>query len=99
MIRHIVSWKLAEGDEPTKDQAFRDIWKALMPLATVVPGISEFSVSRNVAYADKNFDVVLVSEFASLEALEAYQVHPQHLAAAEVVKARVVARASIDVEV
>ena len=99
MIRHIVSWKLAAKDEAGAATAVAEITAALTGLVGVIPEILTLSVSRNVAYADKNHDVVLVADFATLDDLEAYQVHPEHLKAAEVVKARVIARASVDFEV
>ena len=99
MIRHIVSWKLAAQDEAASATAVAEITAALTGLVGVIPEIVTLSVSRNVAYAEKNHDVVLVADFATLDDLDAYQVHPEHLAAAEIVKARVVARASVDFEV
>ena len=99
MIRHIVSWKLADADEASKSAAFAEISAALSVLPASLPQIRSLTVARNMAYPEKNFDVVLVADFASLDDLEAYQVSPQHIAAAEVVKARVSARASIDFEV
>lgn len=99
MIRHIVSWKLAAEDEAGKATAAAEIATALTGLVGVIPEIVTLSVARNVAYEDRNHDVVLVADFETLDGLDAYQVHPEHLRAAEVVTARVVARASVDVEV
>ena len=99
MIRHIVSWKLRADDEPEKAIAAAEIAAALTGLVGVIPEIVTLSVSRNIAYADKNHDVVLVADFETLDGLDAYQVHPEHIKAAGVVGARVVARASVDFEV
>ncbi len=99
MIRHIVSWKLNDGDEPAKALAYSEIAAALTALPNSVPGILALTVARNVAYPEKNFDVVLVADFETLDDLDAYQVHPEHIKAAGVVGARVAARASVDFEV
>ena len=99
MIRHIVSWKLKAQDEPGRATAASEISAALTGLTAHIPEIVSLTVSRNVAYADKNHDVVLVADFESLDGLDAYQVHPEHMKAAAVVGARVVARASVDFEV
>jgi hypothetical protein len=99
MIRHIVSWKLAAEDEAGKATAAAEIATALTGLVGVIPEIATLSVSRNIAYADKNHDVVLIADFETLDGLDAYQVHPEHIKAAAVVGARVVARASVDFEV
>lgn len=99
MIRHIVSWKLKDGDEAAKAQAFAEIEAALTALPAAVPQVRSLTVGRNIAYPEKNFDVVLVADFDSLDDLDAYQVSPAHLEAGAVVAARVVARAAVDFEV
>ncbi len=99
MIRHIVSWKLTAETEDAKALAAAEIASALTGLVGVIPEIVTLTVSRNIAYADKNHDVVLVADFESLDGLDAYQVHPEHVRAAGVVGARVSARASVDFEV
>ena len=99
MIRHIVSWKLEAEDEAGKASAIAEISAALTALVGAIPEIVTLTVSRNIAYADKNHDVVLVADFETLDGLDAYQVHPEHIKAAGVVGARVVARASVDFEV
>ncbi len=99
MIRHIVTWKLKAQDEAAKAIAAAEIKTALEGLVHHIPEIISLMVARNVAYPDKNFDVVLVAEYATLDDLEAYQVHPEHIKAAGIVGARVSARASVDFEV
>jgi heme-degrading monooxygenase HmoA len=99
VIRHVVSWRLNDGDEQAKARAYAEIAAALTVLPNSIPGILSFTVARNVAYPVKNFDVILVADFETLDGLEAYQVHPDHLAAAAVVGARVAARACVDFEV
>lgn len=99
MIRHIVTWKLKAEDEAAKAIAAAEIATALEGLVSYIPEIISLKVARNIAYSDKNFDVVLVAEYATLEDLETYQVHPEHIKAAGVVGARVSARASIDFEI
>ena len=99
MIRHIVSWKLKAVDEDAKAVAAAEIAHALEALVSVIPEIVALSVARNAAHHDKNHDVVLIADFANLDDLEAYQVHPAHIRAVGVVGARVSARACVDVEV
>lgn len=98
MIRHIVSWKLKAGEPEAQAVAAAEIAGALQALVPVIPEIVSLTVARNIAHEGKNHDVVLVAEFASLDDLETYQVHPAHIRAVGVVGARVSSRASIDVE-
>jgi hypothetical protein len=99
MIRHIVTWKLKATDEAGKADAFAAISAALAPLPAIIPEVQNLLVARNSAYADVNWDVVLTAEYDSVEALGAYQVHPDHQAAASIVREHVAERASIDFEV
>ncbi|MCU1404081.1 MAG: stress responsive alpha-beta barrel protein [Glaciihabitans sp.] len=98
MIRHIVTWKLTATDETAKAEAYNAIADALGELVGVIPEIEALTVSRNVAFEDVNWDLVLVADYESIEALQAYQVHPQHVAAAAIVRSHVSERASIDFE-
>ena len=98
MIRHIVLWKLKAEDAAGREQAVAAIAGALEPLAHVIPGIANLVVRANVAYEDVNWDVALVGDYESVAALDAYQVHPEHVAAVQIVRANVRERASIDYE-
>jgi quinol monooxygenase YgiN len=71
-IRHVVMWKL-------RDPADAPNFKALLDsCAGVVPGVLQFEVGIRSADHEASLDVVLVSLFASPEALNAYQQHPHH---------------------
>ena len=98
MIKHIVTWKLIAEDVSTKAASTAAIRDALEPLAGVIEGVRTLTIHANVAAPEANWDVVLLSEFDSIEALEAYQTHPAHMIAAGVVREHVSDRASIDVE-
>jgi Stress responsive A/B Barrel Domain len=99
MIRHIVTWKLKAQDDADRAAAVAAIAEVLEPLVHVVPGIHSLVVRPNVAYFDKNWDVLVIGDYESLESLGAYQVHPDHVAAAAVVREHVTERSSIDFEV
>jgi hypothetical protein len=98
MIKHIVTWKLKASDEAGKAESYTAMAGALLPLASSVPSVHSLTVARNGAYPDTNWDVVLVAEYATFDDLEAYQVHPEHKAAAAIVREHVAERAAIDFE-
>ncbi|MGN6703523.1 MAG: Dabb family protein, partial [Burkholderiaceae bacterium] len=81
MIRHIVFWKLkerAEGaDRATNARRMKEMLDAC---ADIVPGILKLEVVLAQPGMEATADVALVSEFASKEALAAYQAHPRHAA-------------------
>lgn len=75
-IRHVVMWTL-------KDAAQAIEFKSLLEsCASVVAGIEEFHVGVAQPGLEASCDVVLISTFASEEALKAYQAHPHHQAVA-----------------
>ena len=81
MIKHIVMWKLkdfAEGADKAANAAkMRDL---LNGCKGIVPGMFAFEVALAQAGLEATYDVVLYSEFASKEALDAYADHPTHQA-------------------
>lgn len=96
MIRHTVMWKLAATELADKTHAFEEIRGALEGLRGEIPGMAALTVSADLGDSDGNFDVILVTDHDSVEALEVYQKHPAHLEAAAVVKAHVLSRACVD---
>lgn len=99
MIRHIVTWRLRPESPEAKAAAVAAIEAALVPLVGVIDGLQSLIVRQNAAYPDDNWDAVLVADFDSLEALVAYQDHPQHQAAAAVPRSFTTDRAAVDFEV
>jgi len=81
MIKHIVMWKLKEHAEGADRAAnARKMKELLEACAGIVPGILKLEVGLAQPGLEATYDVVLYSEFASREALDAYQEHPQHQA-------------------
>lgn len=94
MVKHIVMYKLkpfAEGEDK-KTNAIK-IKKKLENLQGIVPGAFKMEVGIN--YNPGGYDVVLYSEFNDHDALETYQMHPEHIKVREfihsVIENRVVA--------
>lgn len=98
MIRHIVTWRLAATDPEQRAADAAEIARVLTALRDTVPSVRALDVHVNQAYFEKNWDIVLVADYDSLADLDAYQQHPEHLAAAPIVASRVSDRASIDFE-
>ncbi|MGD9787730.1 MAG: Dabb family protein [Sulfuricellaceae bacterium] len=96
MIKHIVMWRLKDGID--KAASARAIKEALEGLNGKIPGLRCLEVGINFVADGEAADVVLYSEFDSRQALEAYQTHPAHNAAAAVVKAARAERRVVDYE-
>lgn len=95
-IRHIVLWKLSADDADTRAVHAEEMARRLVGLKDAVAEIQQIDVKSNVAYPDKNWHVALVADFADLDALERYQVSPEHVAVAEFVRSVVSERAAVD---
>ena len=81
MITHIVMWQLkdhAEGAD--KAQNLQKMKALLESCKELVPGILRLDVAVAQAGLEATCDIVMVSEFVSIEALDAYQSHPHHVA-------------------
>lgn len=92
MIRHIVMWKFKPGTE-VEQKAFLD---GLRSLQGVIPQLLRSEVATAVG-AD-NYSAVLVSEFESMEALEAYKTDPRHVAVSALCKSIREDRVAVDYE-
>ncbi len=86
MIKHIVMWQLKEVAEcGDRLQNARKMKHDLEALKTKIPQIRHIEVGLNSIPSDASYDVALYSEFDSMNDLEIYQKHPEHLKVAEFV--------------
>ena len=92
MIRHIVMWKFRPGTDTEQEQFLN----GLRNLQGVIPQLLRSEVAVNVG--EDNYDAVLVSEFESLEALDAYKNDPRHKAVSALCKSIREDRVAVDYE-
>ena len=96
MIRHIVMFKLKALNHEESLKEAVTLAKTLTSLKEVASG----EVVCNHKDADPtNYDFAFVFDFVSFEALNAYQVHPEHLKLKALLKDRIQARSCIDYEI
>ncbi|MBE7955470.1 Dabb family protein [Microbacterium oxydans] len=98
-IRHVVTWKLASEDAAERAAQAAEVARRLNALDGVVPQLLTISAGANVAYPEANWDVTLVADFASVEAIDEYQVHPAHTEVATYIRSVVASRVAVDFEV
>ena len=98
MVKHIVLFKLKENLSTEEKQAVIDKFKAAIEaLPPVIPIIRHIFVGLNTNSAEK-WDICLDSEFDTLADVNAYAVHPDHVAAAGLLKEVKADRACVDYE-
>ena len=96
MIRHVVMWKLGSSDPTERKEHAAGIRQRLESLVGIVPGLESLRVLADVGSTPGNWDVLLISDHADEAAVDEYQTHPEHLAAAAWVKTVVQSRACVD---
>jgi hypothetical protein len=76
MLQHVVLLKTRPGLEKEKfDQIIKDARQVL----SSIPGVSNLRAGES-ADADSEWRIVLSMDFENRDALEAYRVHPDHVA-------------------
>ncbi|KAK42461.1 MULTISPECIES: Dabb family protein [Burkholderiaceae] len=84
MLRHIVMWKLKEFAEGATRAENAERFKAkLETCRSIVDGQGLFEVGTAKPGFNCTYDVVLVSDFDDVAALESYLAHPKHQALAD----------------
>jgi hypothetical protein len=99
MIRHIVAFRLSATDPDQRKVDVAGMRERLEPLARTVPGVLDLRVHDDLGLVDSHWHAVLVSDHSDNAALEAYQTHPEHVAAVEWVNTVVADRAVVDFEI
>lgn len=96
MIKHIVMFHLKEEN---KEANLEEALRRLSTFPKEIPTLRGFEATRNAPSADAtNCDLALICDFDDMEGLNAYQVHPSHVAFGNFIKAVRVDRACIDYE-
>ena len=100
MIKHVVMWKLKDFAEGTdKKENAQKIKSKLEGLKDKIEEIKFIEIGININDSADSYDVVLYSEFDSLENLNIYRNHPEHLKVGELVSAVRLERKVVDYEV
>ena len=76
MLQHYVFLKYRDG---TSDAHITAFCERLLALRATIGEIAHLEVGRDELHDARSWDLVLIMEFASLDAMRAYQRHPRHL--------------------
>lgn len=98
MIRHIVMWNVRGATREEKAANIRKLQNSFHSLRGRVPGLLHLEVGVDSSGVDYACDVVLVSDFESQAALQAYAAHPEHLRVKDELGDLRIARYQVDYE-
>ena len=77
---HLVIWQLNGANEDEKSAQAQAVLAAFQGLLGQVPGLISMSVGANQLKSEGAWDLGLYMKFESLQALEAYNQMPEHMA-------------------
>ena len=99
MINHIVLFKLKKyNSESEKQTEISRIEEALLGLKGKINELKYIEVGINYDLATHSHDICLITHFDSVDQLDVYRIHPEHLKVVELINQHVVERAAVDFE-
>ena len=93
MIKHIVMWKFKENEE----ENMKLFLEGLNKLKGIIPEIKNMETGININHKN-DYDAILISEFETMEDLEKYKNHPEHVKVSALCKEIRLDRQAIDYE-
>ncbi|GAB4166198.1 MAG: Dabb family protein [Geothermobacteraceae bacterium] len=75
MLKHLVFFKFKAD---TTDAQIDTLAEMLGALPEQIEEIREFVFGRDIVRSERSYDFALVSSFDDLEAMQRYQIHPEH---------------------
>lgn len=80
-------WKIKDSHEGMdKNEIMDRVKKDLEGLKNFIPEIKTMEIGRNSNELPTSFDIALYSEFESMEDLEIYKEHPEHVKVAQFIR-------------
>jgi hypothetical protein len=99
MIQHIVLFKLKEFENEDQKAVVRSkLQKALNSLKEKIEVIRYIHVGHNYELMTTSYDICLITHFETLNDLEGYLVHPEHLKVSGLIRANTGNMAVVDFE-
>lgn len=99
MINHVVLFKLKKYEsESEKQTIIGKIEDALLSLSGKIDELKYIEVGVNYDLSAKSYDICLITHFESIDQLDVYRIHPEHVKVAEFIGQHAVDRAAVDYE-
>ncbi|BBI34885.1 Dabb family protein [Cohnella abietis] len=74
MITHIVMFKLKDNSP----EAVNRTVQVLRNMEGKIDELRHIEVGTDILHSERSYDIALVTKFDSMDALQVYQVHPEH---------------------
>ena len=100
MIRHVVMWKFKNGAEgKTKLENMEWVRDHLYALVPIIPQIKKMEIGFDITGSDMSMDLMLLTEFESVEEMKIYANHEEHLKVSKYVRSVIESRVVLDCEI
>ena len=100
MIRHVVMWKFrSEAEGNTKLQNMEIVKEKLYDLVPIISEIKRMEIGFDITESEMSMDLMLLTEFDSVDDMNKYSVHPKHLEVAKFVRAVTEKRVVLDCKI
>ena len=93
MIRHVVMWKFKEENKKANMEHAREILYALKP---VIKELRRMEIGFDFSGTDMSYDMILLTEFDSVEDMKTSAVHPEHLKVSGFIRSVIESRVVLD---
>ncbi len=98
MINHVVLFSLKKFPVEKKKEVLSELKILLESLKEKIEEVKYLEIGLNYQFEAKSYDICLISHFESIEALDRYRIHPEHLKVVERINETTEARAAVDFE-
>lgn len=98
MINHVVLFKVNDYPAEEKKKVIAELKSMLEGLKDKIEELKYIEVGVNYELNSKSFDISLITHFNSVEDLDNYRVHPDHLKVVARVAETTSQRAAVDYE-
>lgn len=96
MINHVVLFKLKDYPAKEKTEIIAELKAMLLGLKDKIAELKYIEVGENYELDSKSYDMALLTHFESVEDLDVYRVHPEHLKVVKRIGETTEARAAVD---
>ena len=100
MVKHIVMWKFCDSAQgQSKEENMAKVKDMLFALVDIIPQIKSMDIGFDITHSEMSMDLVLLTEFESVEDMKTYANHPEHLKVSKFVRSVIESRRVIDYNV
>jgi len=98
MINHVVLFKLKDYSKDEKKKILSELKSLLEGLKDKIAEVKFIEVGLNFEIETKGYDICLLSHFNSVEDLDKYRIHPEHLKVVKRINETTDSRSAVDYE-